>query len=130
MCIWWGGLRLMIRSWKHSAHSGNYYARDPDGAKGRVRLWELASFRNFNKSLHTQGIHVFRAPLTGNHHTLQGDAHVPGSGSNARSKEFVLLVTGERRRLGPSSRQHLLHHVPFDVRQPEIAAGRRDAKPD
>ena len=46
--------------------------------------------------MHTQGINVFRAPLTGNHHTLQRNAesdHGSGSGGPARSKEFVLLVT-------------------------------------
>jgi len=52
--------------------AGETTKRDPGGAKERVRLWELASFRNFYKSLHTQGINVFRAPFTGNHHTLQG----------------------------------------------------------
>jgi hypothetical protein len=86
-------------------------------------LWELASFRNFYKSLHTQGINVFRAPLSSNHLTLQHDAesgHGPRSGGSARSKEFVLLVSGGG--WAQDSRQQLLHHVPFDVCQAEIAA--------
>jgi len=96
-------------------------------------LWALASFRNFYKSLHTQGINVFRAPLTGNHHTLQGDAgsdHVPGSGGNARSKEFVLLVTGERRRVGQADAGSFFTTIRYLRRPSGGSRDRGDAKPD
>jgi hypothetical protein len=60
-------------------------------------LWELASFHNFYKSRHTQGIHVFRAPLIGNHHTLQGDAESGhGPGKWRQRKEQEIRLAGDR----------------------------------